>query len=316
MVSIAIRQLGQRTLASMPWAWKLLRHYVRYSPRGFIPHGINERVNAFYGSQRRPFVARTTFGRYVAGDTGDIIQRYIFLYGRWEPNLTRWISRSLKHGDVAVDVGANIGYFSLLASSLVGNEGKVISIEASPTIFEKLRNNVSLNRVENIRLVNRAASDAPGTLRLFRAPAHNLGATSTYADAGFEDEGAVEAQSLHALLTTEEIARTRLIKIDVEGAEISVVKGLLRVLSMARKDLEIVIEVGGGPKGSPRAEESAAVIVPLFAEHGFNVYRLRNDYAPAAYVRTHYASPQRVRDAKSIREECDLVFSRRDAEAL
>lgn len=316
MVSITIKHLARRTLAERPWAWGMLRQYVRYSTPTLVPRVINERLNKFLAGHPRRFVTRTASGSLIAGDTGDIVQRYIFLYGVWEPNLTAWLKRRLRRGDVFVDVGANIGYFSLLASHLVGGKGTVVAVEASPSICAQLRANIDLNRLVNVRVVNAAVADACGTRRLFRAP-HNIGASSMYADVGFTDEGEIEAKPLTRLLTTEEAMRVRVIKVDVEGAEIEVIKGLLPLLSIARSDLEIVMEVGGGPRGSPSAHQAAAAIVPTLTAKGFNVYRIANDYSPAAYTRSDSpARPERVRDPATITAECDLIFSRRNAALL
>lgn len=317
MVSQAIRQHARTTLAHMPWAWQFLRHYVRYSPRGWVAQGINERVERFFAHHSHRFITRTTRGQRIEGETRDIIQRYLFLYGCWEPNLTHWLSERLRPGDVFVDVGANIGYYSLLAADIVGSSGGVVAIEASPSIFASLSANIRLNRAHNIRLLQVAAADGGGKRRLFRAPAHNLGASSTYADIGYEDEGEVDAHPLHQLLTADEIARARIVKIDVEGAEAAVVQGLLPLLDRARADLEIVIEVGGGPAGSPTARQSAAAIIAPLARHGFHVYRILNDYQPMAYVRKDAtARPISVRSAESVSQECDLVFSRQATSTL
>jgi hypothetical protein len=67
-------------------------------------------------------------------DLDDVIQRYIFYFGVWEPMISHVTEQMLHKGDVYVDVGANIGYCSLLASNCVGGSGRVVSIEASPTI--------------------------------------------------------------------------------------------------------------------------------------------------------------------------------------
>lgn len=317
MVTTTLRRHARLTLARMPYVWESLRYCIRYAPRGVVPAAINQRVHDFYAGTAHPFVTRTSAGHHIEGDTRDIIQRYLFLYGCWEPNLSRWLSTRLRSGDVFVDVGANIGHFSLLAASRVGTGGSVVSIEASPSIYRRLNDTIRLNAVTNIRTVHAAVADARGHVRLFRAPAANLGASSIYADVGYEDEGEVDAHPLYQLLTTEEVRRARVIKIDVEGAEAAAVKGLLPLLPSTRADLEIIIEVGGGPKGSPAANESASAIIAALAAEGFHAYRIVNDYRPSAYISTRaYARPVRVRSASDVSEECDLIFSRCDALSL
>jgi len=246
-----------------------------------------------------------------------MIHRYLYLFGVWEPNLSCWFDECLRPGDVFVDVGANIGIFSLLASKAVGEKGEVVAVEASPTVFDFLASNVARNGCKNIRLMNCAASDRTGVVRMFRAPDSNLGATSTFNGADFQEDGEVAARPLSDVLTTEETQKARLIKIDVEGAEAEVVKGLLPLLRIARRDMDIIVEVGGGPIGSPSAEESAGRIIPLLAREGFNVYKIENDYGASTYrLMKPPTRPLRVRDLSAITQECDLIFSRRDEPIL
>ncbi|SCF63177.1 hypothetical protein GA0115259_100393 [Streptomyces sp. MnatMP-M17] len=73
-------------------------------------------------------MVRSRFGARFAVDTQDLIQRYIYLFGVWEPHMTRWLRGRLEPGDTFVDVGANIGYYSVLASQLVGDGVKVVAI--------------------------------------------------------------------------------------------------------------------------------------------------------------------------------------------
>jgi precorrin-6B methylase 2 len=94
----------------------------------------------------------------MKGDAKDIIQQYIYYFGVWEPRITGWVSRHLAPGDTFIDVGANIGYYSLLASPLVGKTGTVVAIEASPRTFDDLLFNLELNNVSNVRPVNVAVS--------------------------------------------------------------------------------------------------------------------------------------------------------------
>src|SRR5450755_115400 len=84
------------------------------------------------------FETMTSRGWRVRGNTTDWIQRQLYYFGLWEPNLSAWIERRLSTGDVFVDVGANVGYFTLLAAGVVGKTGKVVAIEPMPEIFRHL----------------------------------------------------------------------------------------------------------------------------------------------------------------------------------
>lgn len=256
----------------------------------------------------RSFV-RDVGGFQVEGNTRDLIQRYLYMFGIWEPATTSWIERSLQPGDTFVDVGANIGYFSLLAARKVGLAGSVVSIEASPSIFESLQSHLVRNQAFNVRALNAAASSELGSLQVFRAPDDNLGATTTvdYGEPGYVLEAEVEAAPLHELLTPEEAANARIIKVDVEGAEWDVVQGLLPLLG-GRPDLEVIVEMQGDELADGR-------IIRAFADAGFHCYSVVNDYAVSTYVARESARPIRL-EGRLLLDQADLIFSRTDAALL
>lgn len=305
-------------LVRIPGAWLALRHYVRYAPPRWAVGRLNRGVSEHLARHHRAFTTRTVPGFLIAGDTRDWIQRHIFVYGVWEPHLSAWIAGALQSGDGFVDVGANIGYFSLLASRAVGARGRVVAIEASPSIFETLEANLRLNRAGNVRALNCAAADVEGVVHMFRGPSWNLGASTLFSRPGYDDEGLIAAHPLHSLLAPEEIAAARIVKIDTEGAEVSVVEGLLPVLDAGRHDLEVVVEVGGSrADGAYSAAEAAARIMAMVSPVGFNVYRIWNSYDADAYIsRRGGRRPARITAPDEITEECDLVLSRRDAREL
>ncbi len=90
-------------------------------------------------------VVRTRFGPFVLGKTSNLVFRVIAAQGVWEPNLSNFIVSRLRHGDTFVDVGANIGYYTLLAARCVGREGAVVAIEPLPTALGELRRNTEIN---------------------------------------------------------------------------------------------------------------------------------------------------------------------------
>ena len=292
----------------------LARTYVRFAPFGSGKRAFWTRVvDPYLAWHPHRFVARTVFGSRIAGDTRDILQQYIYYFGVWEPHLTDWIGRRLAPGDAFVDVGANIGYFSLLASKLVGESGRVVAIEPSPAIFGVLQSNLARNRAHNVRAVRVAASDSTGMLRLFQGPDSNLGRTTVLADEGFEFACMVKAAPLGAILRAEEIRAARVIKIDVEGAEWSVVAGMAPLLNAFRSDLEIVVEVNA--ERLARQGKRPEDLLAIFRDSGFHAYTLENDYSPLSYLAPYTRKrPERLR--VPIERQADLVFSRQEAEVL
>jgi len=261
--------------------------------------------------------AEALYGARFRCDVGDIIQGFICFFGVWEPDITAYLQRALAPGDTAVDVGANVGYDTLLAASLVGPGGRVIAVEASPSIHARLLENLALNGPPpQVRTVQAAVAAEAGTLPVFRGPASNLGQTTTGAHLGRPLEAEVRAAPLGALLTDEEIAATRLVKIDVEGTERAVVEGLAADLDRFPPEVEVVLELSPAlwPAPRPTAEE----VLQPFRERGFHVYRVPNSYwFWNALWPASAQPPRRLRGTIDPgARQLDLVLSRRDVDQL
>ena len=227
--------------------------------------------------------------------------------------------KRLRRGDVFIDVGANIGYFTLLASNKVGPEGKVVAIDALPSNYAELVYNIGMssNR-DNVRAINRAVSDSHGTIKVYAEAPTNLGhATTAPGDRkNLRFEASVEAAPLADLLLADEIRQARLLKIDVEGAEPSVLASIGPFLRQCSQDLEIVLELSPVWWTDP-ALTPEKVLAPL-REAGFNTYRMENDYMPWRYL-----WPKAVRKVRRVGQladrhakQIDLVLSRIDSEEL
>ncbi|MEU8780848.1 FkbM family methyltransferase [Streptomyces sp. NPDC048637] len=302
-VSETLVTLGRGYLRDAPGTWGKAALATRY-------------LNPWLRHHPRRRVVRTRFGAAMAVDTQDLIQRYVYLFGVWEPHMTHWLQRRLRPGDTYIDVGANVGYFSLLAAQLVGEEGRVVAVEASPTFHRGILRHVGINGLTNVRAVHTAVSDERKTVTLILASSSNMGAASIVPYGGpAEAAMEVEAAPLPEILDPEEIASARVIKIDVEGAEGSVIRGLAPLLDKLRPDAEITVEVT--PDRMEKLGDSADELLAIMRDHGFHVYRLANSYAPGSYpAALHRPTGVPVRWTGRIAGESDLIFSRVDAERL
>ena len=253
----------------------------------------------------------------------DGVQTFVYLFGTWEPDLTAFLRRRLRPGDTFIDVGANVGYMSSLASRLVGPHGAVVAIEPAPIAGAALQETVAMNDLTNTRLVAAAVSDRDDELVLFVGPSYLVtGDSTTVARAAqhrplLREQQRVRAAPLGSLVTREELATARLIKIDVEGAEDRVLAGMLASVDALAADAEIFIEVESGWWSDPQ-------LLPIdvlrpFLERGFHVYLLPANYWPWRYLWPRdVGAPQRLRDLALLerRGRLDLVLSRIDADAL
>ncbi|WBB59177.1 FkbM family methyltransferase [Streptomyces sp. WMMC500] len=293
------------------------RRYVRDAPVSVGKGALATRyLNPHLRDHPRQRVTETRFGARFAVDTRDLIQRYVYMFGVWEPHMTGWLQRRLRPGDTFVDVGAHVGYFSMLASRLVGDAGRVVAIEASPAFYGRLRHHADLNGFGNVRAVNAAVSDSRETLTFILASSINTGANSIVPyDGPVESSFEAEARPLPDLLESAEVAQARVIKVDVEGAEGKVARGMAALLDQLRPDAEITIEVT--PERMAQLGDSVDELMETMTRAGFHAYRLANDYAPASYppaLRRAPAVPTRLRG--KVDGESDLIFSRVDADEL
>jgi FkbM family methyltransferase len=295
-----------------------VRLYIRFVPSAFGKEWLWRALVAHLWLLERDVKARMWTGQTISVDASDIVGRYIYYFGVWEPNLTAWLRRTLSIGDVFVDVGANVGYFSLMASRLVGTEGRAVAIEALPGTYQRLQSNIDANRATNVRAVCIAAWDAETTLEFFTRADGTAGTTTAYAEWAERwnliPVERVRAQPLATVLSVDEIARVRVIKIDAEGAEWRVLKGLAQVLEQCRDDLAIVMELA--PELLRKDHSSPEAIAAFLLPYGFHPYRLENDYAASAYLRGDVQAPVRIKTFPTDCEQFDVIFSRTGTQQL
>jgi FkbM family methyltransferase len=308
-----------------PWpAWTipLARAVIRYAP----PSAVKERfwdsvVEPYLAWQDHRFVATTVAGR-IGGSTRDILQQYLYYFGTWEPRVTAFIRSRLHRGDGFIDVGANVGFFSLLAAHAVGPKGRVVAVEASPTTLAQLQRNVQRNNgaAAPIRLVQMAASDRRGRLTLYRGDDCNCGtATLARTSAAAAIDAEVEAAPLDEILTPIEAEQARLVKVDVEGAEAAVVSGMRSLICCGRRDREFLIEIH--PQLLAAMGRSPVEVFEALTDAGYHPYLLENDYEASSYLRPRRSGgsdgrPKRLREPVKLEWDANVILSRIDAEEL
>lgn len=201
-------------------------------------------IHAALRASRRSRMATTHYGARFLCDARDTIQSMIMHFGVWEPDVSRLIHDHLTEGNVVVDIGANIGYDTLLAASLVGPTGRVVAIEASPQTYEHLKRNLRLNPeiAVNVRTVNVAVAETSGSLDLYGFGATNIGGTTTLPGRGGSFIATIDALPIDEILTSEEVSRARLIKLDVEGAEPPILRHIVERLGDYPSNMEIIVE--------------------------------------------------------------------------
>ncbi|MGH0029495.1 MAG: FkbM family methyltransferase [Myxococcota bacterium] len=148
----------------------------------------------------------------------------------WEPIETHWFVQSLRPGDVVVDVGANVGYYTLIASRLVGETGRVYAFEPDPESFALLTRNVRESGLDNVVLEQKGVSDRAGTLELYLSES-NRGDHRIFQPEG-ESRRTIEVESV-ALddYFAGRHAEVDFVKIDTQGAELLILRGMREILA-------------------------------------------------------------------------------------
>jgi FkbM family methyltransferase len=207
-------------------------------------------------------------GGRVGVDLGTPHGRRIFAYGFCEP-ASRAMRSLLSPGDVAIDAGANIGLFTVLAAARVGAAGRVVACEPSPSTMAILRANVERNRFDWVTLREVALAEAPGRLELEVFDPGSGFSSFAPAASGSGTRVEVEVTTLDAL-AGDLVDRVKLVKIDVEGAELRALEGASRLLSKARPDFIVELE----PEHLERQGSSLEAVQALFAEAAYVGYEI------------------------------------------
>jgi FkbM family methyltransferase len=173
------------------------------------------------------------FGYEVRLDLAEAIQRWIYM-GTFEPSETALVRAWLRPGMTFIDVGANVGYFTLLAASRVGQTGSVHAIEPSPYAFNKLSTAVAANSIRQVHLHNLGLSDASGELSLYVQPESAGFHSPTMSAESGGDPVTVPVVRLDEALDAWGVQAVDLMKMDVEGHELHVLRGAGDLLPSGR----------------------------------------------------------------------------------
>jgi FkbM family methyltransferase len=149
-----------------------------------------------------------------------------FWLGSYEYSKQRAFSAVVRRGYTVFDLGAHVGFYSLLASVLVGPEGRVISFEPVPRNLGFLRRHLALNKIENCSVWEAAVGISDGTASFETGPNHAMGHLSAESSAALN----VRTVRLDTLVTSREIPSPDLIKLDIEGGEYDALMGASDIL--------------------------------------------------------------------------------------
>ncbi|AZA78388.1 FkbM family methyltransferase [Chryseobacterium sp. G0186] len=203
-------------------------------------------------------------------DLEDWIQQQLYFLGDYEKAEIDYLYSTLKKGDTFIDVGGNIGLFSLNASGIVGNGGKVYAFEAFKPNYEKFSKHITLNNFKNVILEHLAISEKSGYLEiLYNDHYGNVGMASSYLK-DFTAKERVKSISLDDYAKAQHITKIDMIKIDIEGGEFSALKGMSEILMNFHP--KIIIEINNIALQSSNHSEDE--LIQILHEKGYAKTRI------------------------------------------
>jgi FkbM family methyltransferase len=226
----------------------------------------------------------TRWGAKMLVDTRDAaIAPWLVLDSLWEAHVTGWLQQTLRPGQVFVDVGANVGYFTLLGGQIVGPHGRVVAVEAHPRLADLLRRNVIMNGIYgHVQTWHRAAWSSATDIKLHVR--RNFAGNSSIGSIGDEaldrlgdTEEVVEVQAVPVDDLLEGLPPVDVLKVDVEGAELHVFTGLARTLQ-ASPGITVMFE--WAPAQIESVGDETGALLDLLEGHGMHFRLIEDGLSP------------------------------------
>ena len=212
--------------------------------------------------------------RITLNPQNGLVDKKIFQDGVWEPKVTAKIYALLKPSDTFFDIGANIGFFTLLAATRVGQGGAVHAFEPLKKLNQQIAASVKENGLENVVLHQVACGDSTGLAQI-NVFAHNIGKSSLY-DEKINDAAAETVVVVRLDDYLEVNVPVGLMKIDVEGYEYEVLKGAQKTI--AKYKPTIIMEFAVNRLANITGDDQTAyTILEFLKQEGYQIKTVSGD---------------------------------------
>jgi FkbM family methyltransferase len=253
---------------------KLLRRVLNYYPFMTPRASLLSRLPAV-PANAGPFRARHgMISSYYPGH--DFISASLYWFGDFDPWVDRTLRRLVERGESAFDIGANIGVTSLVLANAAGPSGKIVAFEPHPRNARYLRDNLSANKLSGAEIVELALSDVAGSFHLAEPPGQPGMARLVEAAV----PGSIEVKTARLddwLRSHPDIGNIAVCKIDVEGHELGVLRGMRDTLASGR--IAAIVFERHLPNHAPDD-----VVMQLLEKSGYQLYRIEKSPLTVSYV--------------------------------
>jgi FkbM family methyltransferase len=247
---------------------KLIRSSLKHWPftrgKGYLLRFFGNRIN-------RDFFMEVEPGLLIPAELNDYMQFWCFVGDHEKDSGFQFSLSMIKEGATVIDIGANIGLWALGAARRTGPKGVVHAFEPVPRNYEKLVRNLNLNQISCVKAHKTGLSDVAGEALIYDTSNGNSGGASLAQRTGVDKPITINLMTLDRFCEEQNIQKVDLIKIDVEGAEILVLRGA-RNLLMREDAPAIFFEVS--ETLSAHFNSSSRTIKTLLKECGYEIFRL------------------------------------------
>jgi FkbM family methyltransferase len=205
---------------------------------------------------------------------------YVTFFGSFEPELREIFRAVLPPAGVAIDIGANVGWHTLLMARLSGTHGRVLAVEPNPSVRAQLARNIRLNRLDHVDVIPYVVAETEKSLAFCGPDANDPSSGDGYvasADEARTDLLSLDARPLDAITGEARLERLDLIKIDVEGYEWPVLQGGEHTIAKWRPYIVFEFDRAYAGRGGGTPE----LIADFFDRHGYELFEVQRGRAQA-----------------------------------
>lgn len=218
----------------------------------------------------KPSDVAEVMGHKMFLDAKDALR--LSIYGVHEPTETEILKKLIKKNDVVLDIGANIGYYTLIAAKLVGKNGKVYAFEPDTVNFEIIKKNVEINGYHNVTLIQKAVSNRTKKIKLYLCE-ENGADHKIYDDGTDRNSIEIESTSLDDFFRDYR-GKINLIKIDAQGSEGHILEGMTSLLE-TNTDVKLIMEFW--PSALKKSGSNPNDLLKLLKKNNLNLYKINEN---------------------------------------